>query len=265
MMNTILLEQDEIKECSCNECIDITFSLKNEFFAVNILKIHIKENTELLIDGNQESCKLKIIYEIDPNIQVKVYDLRTIRHFKIQEEYYIEENSTFDFIKFFEGEEVKKQDNIYLKGNGSRINYILKAISLEKQKYQVIVYHQNHNTVCNIYHHGITKENGSLTFHVTNIIENNRKNTLVNQQSKIITGNKKNCKICPNIIVDEQDVVANHSAYLGDVNEEELFYLQTRGISKAVARDLLIQGFLFEKIDMRFQEKIKEKITFDWR
>ena len=265
MMNTILLEQDEIKTCSCDHSLKIKFIPKNELFTVNILKIHIKENTEIFIDGIQEHCKLKMIYKIDPNVQVKIFDLRKLKDCKIQEEYYLEQNSNLQFIKFYEGEEVKKQDNIYLNGNGANLSYLLKTIALKKQKYQVIVHHQDHNTSCHIYHHGITKEEGALTFHITNLVENGKKNTIVNQQNKIITENQNLCKICPNLIVDEQDVIASHSAYLGDVNENELFYLQTRGISRKDARDLLIQGFLLEKIDFQFQQKIKEKITFDWR
>lgn len=263
-MNTIIIEGDSIKECSCKKNIKVDFSLKNEDFTVNVLTIHIKEDTKLLINAKQEDCKLKINYIIDPYIKAEILDLRKINGLKMAEEIHLNEKSELKIIKFYEGKNVKKQDTIYMNGSESKLFYILKTIASEKQNYNVTVYHKNCDTICDICHHGVTKENGSISFDITNIIEKEMKNTVVNQENRIITNNSKMCKICPNLIVDEQDVVANHSAHLGDVNEDELFYLESRGIDVHDAKNLLIQGFLLEKIE-EYKEKIKDYITFEWR
>lgn len=55
------------------------------------------------------------------------------------------------------------------------------------------------------------------------------------------------CK--PNLEIFADDVKASHGATIGQLDEEQLFYLTTRGLSKEVARTLLLQGFMQEVLD----------------
>lgn len=264
-MNTIIIEDDFIKNCSCQKNIEINETLKNELFSVNTIEIHFKENGKLCIKGNQEETKLKIIYSVDPNVKAEIIDMRKLSGVKIAEEYHLKEKSELHIIKFYEGFDLKKQDTIYMEEKGAKIFYVLKSLASGKQRYNTMIYHRNIDTSCEIYHHGVSREKGCISFDVTNIIEKGMKNTYVEQQNRIITSNMKLCKINPNLIVDEQDVIANHSAHLGDVDNNELFYLMTRGINKEDARNLLIRGFLLDKIKEEDISEIKDFISFDWR
>ena len=246
-MNTIIIEEDFIKDVSYNENIDF------------------KKNGKLWIKGNQNKTKIKMIYIIDPNVKAEIIDTRKLSEVKVAEEFHLLEKSELSVTKFYEGIDIKKQDIIYIEGKSSKLSYILKALAYGKQRYNTAVYHKSEDTICDIYHHGISKDKGSISFDVTNIIEKGMRNTYVNQQNRIITGNQKLCKINPNLIVDEQDIIANHSAHLGDVDSTELFYLMTRGISKEDARNLLIESFLLDKIKKKDISIIKDYISFDWR
>ena len=53
-----------------------------------------------------------------------------------------------------------------------------------------------------------------------------------------MTENK--CIIKPNLFIDEEDVVANHSALIGTFSSDEIFYLMSRGISKEESFNLLL-------------------------
>ena len=44
--------------------------------------------------------------------------------------------------------------------------------------------------------------------------------------------------------IDEEDATANHEATIGKIGEDELFYLQSRGIPENEALNLLVMGFL---------------------
>lgn len=48
----------------------------------------------------------------------------------------------------------------------------------------------------------------------------------------------------PILLIDEDDVTAGHAASVGQVNAEQVYYLMSRGISKAEAERLIIYGFL---------------------
>ena len=52
----------------------------------------------------------------------------------------------------------------------------------------------------------------------------------------------------PNLEIFADDVKASHGATVGQLNDEELFYLQTRGLALADAKNVLIRGFCHEVI-----------------
>ena len=53
----------------------------------------------------------------------------------------------------------------------------------------------------------------------------------------------------PNLEIFADDVKASHGATFAQVDDEQLFYLKSRGISTDVASQLLIRGFMQEMID----------------
>ena len=89
----------------------------------------------------------------------------------------------------------------------------------------------------------------------------------VSQNNKIINLTNNECIINPNLYIDEYDVTASHSAWIGTFNSDELFYLMSRGINKNDAIKLLIKGFLTNKMEIREEEKELIKNTIDnyWR
>ncbi|MFN0064786.1 MAG: SufB/SufD family protein [Chlamydiales bacterium] len=62
----------------------------------------------------------------------------------------------------------------------------------------------------------------------------------------LISGEKASANCKPNLEIFADDVKASHGATVGRLNAEHLFYLQSRGVSKKAAEELLIQGFIQE-------------------
>lgn len=48
----------------------------------------------------------------------------------------------------------------------------------------------------------------------------------------------------PMLLIDENDVKCGHAASVGQINEEQLFYLMSRGISESEAKRMVVWGFL---------------------
>ena len=59
------------------------------------------------------------------------------------------------------------------------------------------------------------------------------------------------------MVVNTNEVIANHGISIGGVNEEELFYLMCKGISKANAIKLIEEGFILSIMDNELKERIK--------
>ncbi len=48
----------------------------------------------------------------------------------------------------------------------------------------------------------------------------------------------------PELAIDHDQVEAKHGCSIGGINEAEIFYLQSRGIAKDLAKNILAQGFM---------------------
>lgn len=63
----------------------------------------------------------------------------------------------------------------------------------------------------------------------------------------------------PGLEIDADDVTAGHGATIGKVDEEQLFYLMARGLSREQAVEMLIRGF-FEDLFKRIKrENVRER------
>ena len=62
----------------------------------------------------------------------------------------------------------------------------------------------------------------------------------------------------PQLEIYADDVKCTHGATVGQINEEALFYLRSRGIDEAAARNLLIDAFATECIDRMELESVRD-------
>lgn len=106
------------------------------------------------------------------------------------------------------------------------------------------------------------------------VIGANNSNTVINSNGKIqasssnsvthetLNGiNKRNSKISlnPILLIENNNVIASHSATCGFLDEMELYYLMTRGIRKKDAENILTNA-LIEPFIKDLDEPIKKKI-----
>ena len=131
--------------------------------------------------------------------------------------------------------------NIY---NNAKLDLYLMTITDKKITNEVNVYHQNKETTSNVICHGISYLKGNLKFSVNGYIKKGMIGSICNQSSRIINLDEGKSLIEPNLFIDEFDSVANHSAYTGPFDNKLLFYLETKGISKKEAFNLLLNGFM---------------------
>ena len=69
----------------------------------------------------------------------------------------------------------------------------------------------------------------------------------------------------PQLEVQADDVKAAHGATIGQLNDDEMFYLQTRGIDKNSARKILSKAFALEVLDTYPNNQLSKTIKYDLR
>ena len=107
--------------------------------------------------------------------------------------------------------------------------------------------------------HGISNEFGKITIEATGDIKKNIKNNDMLENIRILNLNNEQNIIIPNLLVSSEEVMVNHNATMSNVNEDYLFYLMSKGLSKYTASKLIIDGFIFKnlKIDDELKQYIK--------
>ena len=64
----------------------------------------------------------------------------------------------------------------------------------------------------------------------------------------------------PTLLIDEYDVEASHQATVGQIDEETLYYLQSRGLDIRQATRLMTAGFLTPLFDRVSLEGLKRRL-----
>jgi len=262
-MNRIKVKNDKIDILESDNLIEI--DILDELVVLDVKKISIKvlEKTSLEIIYEELEQKLDIEYIVLDGVNFEVIEIRNQAKIKVQYKYYIGKNSNIDITKFYNCNFVKELDVVYFNGEGSNIDYHLKTIAKEEQKYNIVVYHNSKNTRSNLNNNGVNIENGKIDFNVTSIVYNKITGCIINQNNRIITFNDNKCEIKPILLIDEEDVSANHSCLIGKFEDDELFYLMSKGISEKDSINLLTRGFL--KNGIKENKIIDEIINKYWR
>lgn len=65
----------------------------------------------------------------------------------------------------------------------------------------------------------------------------------------------------PLLLAHEDDVEGNHAASAGRINEDQLFYLMSRGLSRKQAEALLVQARITPALDEIFDTEIQDMIS----
>lgn len=160
------------------------------------------------------------------------------------------------------------------KDNAVNVNVLLKDHARIVYNHSVLantdsinVFNINHeNSFSNsiINNNGINKNDGKLFFTINGIIPKTLKDIICNQSSKIINFKCGSSKIIPNLIIDSNDIIANHSAYIGEIGEEELFYMKSRGINSKEIQKLIYKAILLGKMDLSEEKEEFNKIINEW-
>ena len=114
------------------------------------------------------------------------------------------------------------------------------------------------DTSSDIFNRVIAKENSSNYFDINSYVDNDIKNCYLNQSTKIVSLGESANRVNPNMFISEDDVTAIHSSTIGSINEDDLFYLMSRGISYNDSVKLIIKGMILSNInpDMENMERI---------
>ncbi|MDO7267911.1 Fe-S cluster assembly protein SufD [Shouchella clausii] len=135
----------------------------------------------------------------------------------------------------------------YLVGDGSYADAKLVSVGTgeQKQNFTTLIKHYGKHSEGYILKHGVMTERALGIFNGISKIEKAATKAHGEQTERILMlGERARGDANPILLIDEDDVTAGHAASVGRIDPLQMFYLMSRGISRAEAERLVIHGFL---------------------
>lgn len=265
----------------------IDTSLEYKEAAELIVTLDTSCNLDILI--NNFTKKIKLL--IKPNIKVNVTQDVMSNDATIDLEYYIEngaflnefvfidkdnidvvykknvqvlENSTYEVSNaFFNDSSVDFNVLVNLDGINARALHNIAAISRFNhiKNFDIRINNNSKMSYGELNNFGVVKNEATLNFNGIGYIKQGAAQSQAHQESKIITFDPKvKAQANPYLIIDEADVEASHAAAVGKMDEEQLFYMQSRGINSDEASQLITYGYLKPVLKKIENDDLREKL-----
>ena len=213
--------------------------------------IIIKEDSNIYLELNDYLNDINITVNDNINCHVKILGSNVNTNLNI----ILNENSNLrvDSLIFNGNNNVR----ISLSGRGAVLEFIYSTVISMDSKVIFTVLHEESDTKSSLINNGLVLDNHKLIFDVNGVVNKESSRCVCLQDNKIITDYANLSRILPNLFIDNYDVEAEHSAYIGSFSSNDMFYLMSRGIDEDKARLLLIQSFLVGKMLLSMEETDK--------
>ena len=235
--------------------------------------IVLEENSCLKLvnffDDNSKNNFININYdfEIQKNSILKNYKIDKKSNSNIKYFYNninLETNSVAEIFILSKGSKFSKNEiNCNLLGQYSSA-FINGIINLEKSQHHEIKTCINHlidNTKSYQLIKNVLRDESKSVYQGKIFVDSKAQKTDGYQLSKAILLNKNTeFNVKPELEIYADDVKCSHGSASGNLNEESIFYLMSRGLNYENAKNLLINGFLIEVIEKITDLEIKNLI-----
>lgn len=208
----------------------------------------------------------QIIMEKDANLEwicIQDYQPETIQFQSIQCE--LDTNSNLNIFTYTDsGQLIRNFYEINIRGIEANCNITgLSLLSKNTALYnQVIANHHVGNATSNQLFKNILTDESKAEYTGCVYVARNAQKTLSNQlNNNLVLSEKSTAYSRPQLKILADDVKCNHGATIGQLEEEELFYLCSRGLSQSQSKQLLLNGFIHHALDQVVLNEAKQLLN----
>lgn len=247
--NTFVVPKNSVIEVP----IHMTLSENSEY----IFNVESNSQVTFIIEFKASLKDLETIVltlNVKQNSHVKYVLISEEKSFKtrINQTIQIEKDANVHVISGFLSQNLVADLNVNLNGENARamVNAIVVSNDQQQQTVDVHMTHFAPYSYGDMYNVGISNGYGRVTLNGIEKIEKGMKQANAFQTLKgIILSDFSMVDVNPILLIDEYDVKAGHGATVGKIEEQQLYYLQSRGLSKIEAEKLIIKGYIKPILD----------------
>ncbi|HSR49243.1 MAG TPA: Fe-S cluster assembly protein SufD [Acidobacteriota bacterium] len=234
----------------------------------------VGENSQFKFVENY-SCLGQARYFNNVVSEVVVGDNAVVDHFKIEMEslqaFHVNRTAVYqgrtsnyrNFFVAFGGSIVRNDMNTVLDGEGSHCGLDGLFVTREKQLVDsfTVMDHAQPNCDSREVYKGILDDHSRGVFHGRIIVRQKAQKTDSKQSSdNLLLSDNALVNTKPQLEIYADDVKCTHGATIGQLDEEGLFYLRSRGIPEDAARGLMIYAFASEVLSRVSYKPLRERL-----
>ena len=158
------------------------------------------------------------------------------------------------------------RNNLHFYQQGERIDSTLKGITIIGDKQHVdhntLVHHAEPNCESHQDYKGVFGENSTGVFNGKIVVDKKAQKTNAFQSNKnILISDKASINTKPQLEIFADDVKCSHGCTIGQLDENAMFYMRSRGIPEKEAKALLMYAFSNNVLNSVKIPEIKQRIT----
>ncbi|MFB6135592.1 MAG: Fe-S cluster assembly protein SufD [Halobacteriaceae archaeon] len=127
------------------------------------------------------------------------------------------------------------------------------------------VFHRAEHTTADLVTRGVVDDRARSVYEGTQDVGTEAWDTSSYQrENTLMLSDESEADASPMLIINNHDTEASHSATVGQVDEEDLFYMTQHGLPRRTARNMLVEGFfvpVLEEVEVaELREDLEERI-----
>ncbi len=216
------------------------------------------------------------IYLAGPLTDVFLEENATLHYSKAQKEsleaYHVgttrvwqKRDSTFNGFSLAAGAAITRNDlDVVINGEGAAafLNGLYSVYKNQHVDNHTSVDHRMPNATSNQLYKGVLNDSARAVFNGKIFVRSIAQQTNSYQLNKnLLLG--KDCRVDtkPQLEIFADDVKCTHGATIGQLNADEIFYLQARGVPRKIATRLLTQGFVDDLLNRLTRDSVREQVA----
>ncbi len=221
-------------------------------------------------------CNASFDISLDENAQVSLYQLNhqmPEHHWQLESvRATLKRDSRFSAVNLTNGSETVRSDyKAVLTGENGEVNlsglWMLQDAS--EAHTNILIDHQAPHCRSNQLFKGVLDDVSRSSFEGKIYVRQAAQKTDAFQlNNNLLLSERANAFSKPNLEIFADDVKASHGATVGQLDKEQMFYLNSRGYSKEMAQKMMIRGYILEIIDLLDDPSVREwafaKLTKGW-
>jgi Fe-S cluster assembly protein SufD len=158
-----------------------------------------------------------------------------------------DDHATINWIEGNIGSRLTKSSvEMLLEGEGSETKIVGAFFGHNDQHFDIAsrVWHENEHTTADLVTRGVLDDVARSVYEGVQFVREQAWQTSSYQrENTLMLSDESEADASPKLIINNHDTEASHAATVGQVDQQELFYMTSRGVSEREGKNMLVEGF----------------------